>query len=73
MVRSISRDSHPERREEEVALELSLDMENEEPHHSDGMNGDLEGIGALFDGWMNMAGRERKFHEEMPDCLAGIA
>jgi hypothetical protein len=50
MVGPISRDGHPGRREEDMAMELSLDMENEEPHYSDGRNGDLEGIGAIFDG-----------------------
>jgi hypothetical protein len=76
MVGSISRVSHPKRREEDVALELSLDMENEELHHSDGRKEDLEGIGAMFDGWMNMAGHRkggRMFYEEIVDCLAGIA
>jgi hypothetical protein len=73
MVGPISRDSHPKRREEDIALEASPDVENEEPHHSDGRKGDLEGIGAIFDGWMNIAGPERKFHEEMANCLAGIA
>ena len=76
MVGSISDVSHPKRREEDVALELSLDMENEEPHHSDGRKGDLEGIGAMFDGWMNIAGHgkgERMFYDEIVDCLAEIA
>jgi len=59
MVGSISDVSHPKRREEDVTLELSLDMENEEPHHSDGRKGDLEGIGAMFDGWMNIAGHRK--------------
>jgi len=75
MVGSISDVSHLTRREEDVALELSLDMENEEPHHSDGRKGDLEGIGAMFDGWMNIAGHgkgERMFYEEIVDSLAGI-
>ena len=73
MVGPITRDSHPKRREEDIALEASPDVENEEPHHSDGRKGDLEGIGAIFDGWMNIAGPERKFHEEMANCLVGIA
>jgi hypothetical protein len=76
MVGSISDVSNPTRREEDVALELSLDMENEEAHHSDGRKGDLEGIGAMFDGWMNIAGHrkgERIVYEEIVDCLAGIA
>jgi hypothetical protein len=76
MVGSISDVNHPKRREEDVALELSLDMENEESHHSDGRKGDLEGIGAMFDGWMNIAGRrkgERTFYEKIVDCPAGIA
>jgi hypothetical protein len=73
MVGPISRDSHPKRREEDIALEASPDVENEEPHHSDGRKGDLEGIGTIFDGWMNIAGPERTFHEEMANCLAGIA
>ena len=76
MVGPISDVSHPKRREEDVALELSLDMENEEPHHSDGRKGDLEGIGAMFDGWMNIAGHrteERMFYEEIVDCPSGIA
>lgn len=68
MVGSISDVSHPNRREEDVALELSLDME-------DGRKGDLEGIGTMFDGWMNIAGHrngERMFYEEIVECLAGI-
>jgi hypothetical protein len=70
MVGPISRDGHTERREEDGALEFSLDMESEEPHRIDGGKGDLEGMGAIFDGWMNIADRE---NEEMADCLAGIA
>ena len=50
MVGSISDVSHPKRREEDVALELSPDMENEEPHQGDGRKWDLEGIGTMFDG-----------------------
>jgi hypothetical protein len=76
MVGSISDVSHPKRLEEDVALELCLDMENEESHHSDGRKGDLEGIGAMFDGWMNIAGHqkgERMFNGETVDYLAGIA
>jgi hypothetical protein len=76
MVGSVSRVSYPKRREEDVALELSLDVENEEPHCSDGRKGDLEGIGAMFDGRMDVAGHrrgERMFCEEVVDCLAGIA
>lgn len=73
MVEPISRDGHPERREEDVALELSLDMENEEPHHSGGREGDLEGIGAIFVRSMNIADPEQNFHEEVADYLAGIA
>jgi hypothetical protein len=72
VVGPISRDGHPERREEDVALELSLGMENEEPHHSGGREGDLEGIGAIFVRSMNIADPEN-FHEEVADYLAGIA
>jgi hypothetical protein len=76
MVGSTSRVSHPKRGEEDIALELSLDVENEEPYHSGGRKGDLEGIDAMFDGWMDIAGHrkgERIFYEETVDCLAGIA
>jgi hypothetical protein len=72
MMGPISRDGRTERREEDVTLELSLDMEDEEPHQSDGREGELEGIGAIFDGWINIADPEQRFHE-MTNCLAGIA
>jgi hypothetical protein len=73
MVEPISRDGHPERREEDVALELSLGMENEESYHSGGREGDLEGIGAIFVRSMNIADPEQNFHEEAADYLSGIA